>query len=348
MTRFVSHRNAAPSKLLDETPWERWERRALSGPALLAATPLFLASLPITLAATALYDAHHRNRWTTTRFAAALGVNLGMHTAALAGVFTAWLVGGRWAGQSPQRELAMEHRLQNAWAQITWNLCAHLYQLDLEVRGTEHAKPGPVLILPRHASIIDTILPLLLISEADGLRLRYVMKRELLWDPVLDAIGHRWPTAFVRRGTRSAHEVEHVLHLADELGASDAIVLFPEGTRFSREKRQHILTGLRSDPERFETAHRLRHVLPPHPGGVLALLDALDIDIVFVAHTGLEGANHFEDLLAGSLIGAKVKVEMWRVAHRDIPVESSARIAWLEGQWREVDRWIDEHRNARA
>jgi 1-acyl-sn-glycerol-3-phosphate acyltransferase len=337
-----------PSDLLDETRWERWERRALSGPVLLAATPLYLASLPITLAGAAIYDAAHRNRWTTSRFAAALGVNLGMHTAAFAGVFASWLMGGRWAGQSPERELAMEHKLQNAWAHLTWELCAHLYQLDLEVHGTEQASPGPVLILPRHASLVDTLLPLLLISREEGLRLRYVMKRELLWDPVLDAIGHRWPTAFVRRGTRSAHEIEHVLHLADELGASDAIVLFPEGTRFSSEKRQHILDGLRSNPERFEKARRLRHVLPPHGGGVLALLDALDMDVVFIAHTGLEGANHFEDLLAGSLIGAKVKVEMWRVSHQDIPTGSSARIAWLEEQWLKVDRWIEEHRREGA
>jgi hypothetical protein len=72
------------------------------------------------------------------------------------------------------------------------------------------------------------------------------------------------------------------------------------------------------------------------------------MDVVFIAHTGLEGANHFEDLLAGSLIGAKVKVEMWRVSHQDIPTGSSARIAWLEEQWLKVDRWIEEHRREGA
>lgn len=336
---------AEESQLLDETPSERWKRRALTGPALLAVTPLYLAAMPSALAGTLAYDLVLGRRLTRTRFAAALGINLSMHVAALAGVFSAWLLGARWAGADGHREEELERRLQSLWARATWGACGRVYGMTLEVEGAECATEGPVLLLPRHSSLIDTLLPLVLLSKEPGLRLRYVMKRELLWDPVLDALGHRWPTAFVRRGTRDPAELSKVVHLADGLRKRDAIVLFPEGTRYSDEKREHILDTLRtSDPERFESARRLKHLLPPHPSGVLALLDAAPVDPVFVAHTGLEGANHFEDLLQGTLVGARVMVKMWRVPRSEIPEAQAARVTWLNEQWQRVDDWIEEKR----
>jgi 1-acyl-sn-glycerol-3-phosphate acyltransferase len=333
-------------ELLDESTSERWVRRALTGPALLTVTPLYLALLPTALAGTALYDLILGRRLTSTRFAAAIGINLAMHEAALFGVFAAWFLGARWAGADGKREQMLEQRLQSLWARATWRACARVYELSLEVEGAEQAARGPVLLLPRHASLIDTLLPLVLLSKEPGLRLRYVMKRELLWDPILDALGHRWPTAFVRRGTRDPRELRKVVHLADGLGPCDAIVLFPEGTRYSDEKRQHILESLRdADPDRYRAARRLVHVLPPHAAGVLALLDAApELDPVFVAHTGLEGANHFRDLLEGSLIGSAVRVKIWRVAHSQLPRDPAERVRWLSAQWQEVDDWIEDQR----
>ena len=46
------------------------------------------------------------------------------------------------------------------------------------------------------------LLAAALLSRPHGVRLRYVLKRELLWDPCLDIVGHRLPNAFVRRGSR--------------------------------------------------------------------------------------------------------------------------------------------------
>lgn len=347
--RRLSGRSQAldTSKLLDETTWERWKRRAVTGPFLLTVTPLYLAAMPSALVGAAIYDVTTGKRLTTARFATAIGVNLSMHVAALAGVFSAWLVGGRWAGADGSRERAIEDRLQSIWARATWKATEQLYGMSLEVEGQECAHPGPVLLLPRHSSLIDTLLPLVLMSTRPGLRLRYVMKRELLWDPVLDALGHRWPTAFVRRGTRDPKELSKIVHLADGLREDDAIVLFPEGTRFSDAKRQRILDELRaSSSERHAEAEKLQHLLPPHPAGVLAILDAVpEIEPVFVAHTGLEGANHFADLLAGSLVGSAVRVKMWRVPRSEVPEAPAERMRWLFSQWQQMDEWIKEHRS---
>ena len=76
-----------------------------------------------------------------------------------------------------------------------------LFGLTFEVEGLELAGPGPVIVLIRHASIIDNALPDAVIGHAHGLGLRFVLKRELEMIPTID-IGARWvPTIFVRRAS---------------------------------------------------------------------------------------------------------------------------------------------------
>jgi 1-acyl-sn-glycerol-3-phosphate acyltransferase len=326
----------------DETRGERWMRRAITAPTLLALTPAYAILSPALIAAAASRDLVRRQPWTATRFTLALQANLTLHAAGLAAMAGAWLLGGRWAGADPERERRLEQRLQVRWAQLAWSLTARLYSMRLVVDGDDCVEPGPLLVLSRHASLIDTLIPLLVLSGRHDLRLRYVIKRELLWDPCIDALGHRWPTAFVRRGTSDPHETAHVTHLLHGLGERDGIVLFPEGTRFSDAKRARILSSLRrTHPEAYARGVRLRHVLPPHPSGLLALLaHAPTLDVVFCAHTGLEGASQFRDLLAGSLLGRIVRVQLWRVRRAEIPAERDAQLMWLQDQWERVDRWI--------
>jgi len=337
--RLVASRQHA----FDETFFERWKRRALTGPVLFAVTPAYLALLPATLTAAAASDIARRRPFTATRFAVALGANLAMHVVGLSAVFAAWLAGR----VEPREEDRLEEKLQAWWAESIWASLEKLYNLELRTTGDECLEEdGPFLLLSRHASLLDTILPLVVLGGRHNRRLRYVMKRELLWDPVLDAVGHRWPTAFVRRGTRAAKEIEHVAALGEELGAREAIVLFAEGTRFSRRKRQRLIEG--KDSARAARASSFEFVLPPHPAGPFALLDAApSLDVVFCAHTGLEGTNHFEDLLAGSLLGNHVKMAFWRVPRDEIPTGRAERIAWLGEQWHAVDQWIGENRSSK-
>ena len=68
-------------------------------------------------------------------------------------------------------------------------------------RGTRSIAPGPVVLMMRHASLVDTLLPTVLVLRRHRIRLRYVLKRELLWDPALDLAGNVLPNYFLDRAS---------------------------------------------------------------------------------------------------------------------------------------------------
>src|SRR5439155_2937729 len=112
-----------------------------------------------------------------------------------------------------------------------------LFGLTFEIEGLEQAGPGPVLILIRHASIIDNTLPDAIIGHAHGLGLRFVIKRELRMLPTID-IGGRWvPTNFVRRASGdTVRELERMRSLTLNMSTRDGLLIYPEGTRATPEK----------------------------------------------------------------------------------------------------------------
>jgi hypothetical protein len=214
----------------------------------------------------------------------------------------------------------------------------------LDVKGLDDLGDGPILLFMRHASIGDTILPAVLVSSRRGFRLRYVMKRELLWDPCLDIVGNRLPNHFVRRGRgNSAQEIAAVARLAHGLGPDEGVFMCPEGTRFTPERQRRALDRIRRDGDsEFVTfAERLRHVLPPRFGGTLALLEVgTEADAVFCVHRGFEGSRGFYDFLAGGLIDQSIEVEFWRVPAGHIPKDRGALSDWFCDQWSRVDEWV--------
>lgn len=116
-----------------------------------------------------------------------------------------------------------------------------LFGIRIEVMGGGEAVPGPVIVLVRHASIVDNLLSANLIARPHRIRLRYVLKRELLADPCLDVAGRRLPNYFVRRGTGEARELERVRALANGLGSDEGVLICPEGTRFTPERRARAI-----------------------------------------------------------------------------------------------------------
>jgi 1-acyl-sn-glycerol-3-phosphate acyltransferase len=258
--------------------------------------------------------------------------------------FGLWLVSGVWAGASRVAFLQRNVALQSWWANALYRGAERVFTLRTLVEGDSEITPGPILVFIRHVSQADTLLPVVYVTRRHGIALRFVLKRELLWDPCLDIVGNRLPNVFVQRGSgESAREIAAVQRLMDDLGPRSGVLIYPEGTRFTPAKRARALEKLGTHANRalVARASRLRHVLPPHTGGPLGLLERNPgVDAVFCAHSGLEGAGTPRDILAGALVGSTVRVRFWRVPHAEIPVTADARVDWLYGQWQRIDDWI--------
>lgn len=258
-------------------------------------------------------------------------------------IFALCRVGWQWwrlrhEGARCQAEIL---RLQTWWARIVLRVAQRLLRLEVTIDGVAEASLGPAILLVRHASILDTLLPCVYLQAPHQWKVRYILKQELLVDPCLDIVGHILPNYFVDRTGNTAAELEGIRTLVADLG-DDGVLIYPEGTRFSPEKRRRALDRLsREAPELAARAKALKGVLPPKPGGVLTLLDALPgVDCVFVAHRGLESFAKIEDLLSGSVVGSHVRIWAWRVPADRVPREPHEALLWLYAQWGHVSELV--------
>lgn len=244
--------------------------------------------------------------------------------------------------RGPRRASAL-YRLQAWWATVNLRVAQRLLRLDIVAEGAEKAMPGPSILLIRHASILDTLLPCVFVQRPFGLRVRYILKQELLFDPCIDIVGNALPNYFIDRTGHIARELEGIGALVTDLG-TDSVLIFPEGTRFSEEKRQKALQKLEAQGSPlWRSAQALTRVLPPKPRGVLTLIDALPaVDCVLFAHTGLESFARIKDLLSGKVVGSQVRIRLWRVPSAEIPRDGDGRLRWLYSQWAKMDAYVKD------
>jgi 1-acyl-sn-glycerol-3-phosphate acyltransferase len=333
---------------VDETRSETVLRRLRSIPPLVLGLLLVTALLPVLLVVGLAIDV---GRWavsrvppTATRLALFLWVYLAAEVVGLAALAAAWVASGGGRRDAWLRDAT--RRLQQLWAAALFRAVRTLFGLRLEVTGGEDVAPGPVIVLIRHASIVDNLLPANLIAGPHGIRLRYVLKRELLADPCLDVAGRRLPNYFVRRGTGEAQELERVGALARGLGRDEGVLIYPEGTRFTPQRRARAIARIAErEPQLAPRAERLRHLLPPRLGGVGALLDgAPTADVLVVAHHGFDGLRLVSDIWRGGLVGLTVRVQITRVPRSAVPPAGPARTGWVYDLWQDVDDWVERQR----
>lgn len=227
--------------------------------------------------------------------------------------------------------------LQYWWASTLQRGAQKLFRLRFEIDG-EDALEGPgAILLPRHTSIGDTVLPMAFYAIPKSLRVRYVLKQELLLDPCLDIVGRRLPNVFLNRVAEDmGPELDALRKLATDAGDLETLVLYMEGTRFSTDKRQLILERLRrnEDQQALQRAEQWPALLPPRPAGALALIEAAPHkDLLFLAHSGFEGSASFASLFNGGWMNTTVKLKFWRVAAADIPEGAEQRRELLLNNW---------------
>jgi 1-acyl-sn-glycerol-3-phosphate acyltransferase len=285
-----------------------------------------------------------------TRALACVALYLACEWVGLAAAGAIWVatLGGRLGGAASYEEA--NAALQRRWTEALFRGGSAIFQMKVRIEGQACAERAPFLLFVRHSSTADTLIAAAAVANPFRILLKYVLKRELLWDPCLDVVGRRLPNVFVdRSGERGKAEVEAVAALADGLGERQAVLIYPEGTRFSRSKQEAAVARIAQEgkPELARIAQGYQQVLPPKLGGPLKLLErSPGVDVIFLDQTGFEGAVSLAHFWRGAFIGRAIEIRLRRVEAKDIP--DTGRDVWLFEQWRETDRWISERIAARG
>lgn len=126
-----------------------------------------------------------------------------------------------------------------AWVDgVLWSL-SRLCGIDYVVEGREHLPKEPSIVLLKHSSAWETLAQLKILP-----RQTWVLKRELLWVPVLGwVLPLLKPIAINRKGGSSA--VQQVLEQGQQrLRDGLWVCIFPEGTRVPvGQTRRYGLSG---------------------------------------------------------------------------------------------------------
>ena len=218
------------------------------------------------------------------------------------------------------------------------------------VGPTPDAFPGdPLLVCCRHAGPGDSFTLMYALMHWYGREPRVVLKDTMAWDPAIGIMLHRLPSRFIQPNPGAAGEdIEaQIADMARGLDENDAFVIFPEGGNFTPARRERAIKRLRGlGLERMaQRAERMKHVLAPRPGGVLAALEAApEADVLLVAHTGLDHLLTVRDLWHALPMDKQIIMRWWRVPREEIPAGRDAQIEWLFDWWARIDDWVEQHR----
>jgi 1-acyl-sn-glycerol-3-phosphate acyltransferase len=196
-------------------------------------------------------------------------------------------------------------RVQNgigtAWISFNnWNLrLTNPARWDVE--GVEGLSPDDwYLVLANHQSWVD-ILVLQRVLNRKVPFLKFFLKRELIWVPLLGVAWWLLDYPFLKRSPTAGRDLEAIEKAAMKFKITPVSVMnFPEGTRFRAEKH-----GKQRSPH--------AHLLKPKAGGTAFVLHAMGDHIrsivnVTIAYPG--GAREFWDFLCGRIEEIRVRVEV--------------------------------------
>jgi len=226
--------------------------------------------------------------------------------------------------------------VNNGWIQA-------LNSAPWDVQGLEglHEK-GWYLVSPNHQTWVD-ILVLQRVFHGRIPFLKFFLKRELIWVPVIGLAWWALDFPFMKRGRNASSQAADLAttRLACEKFKTipTTVINFVEGTRFTHHKRA-------------EQASPYQHLLKPKVGALSMALATMGEQFEAMLDVTLaypDGAPSFWDLLCGRC--GRVVV---RVQKREIPAElvggdpmqdkrhRAAISMWIKKQWSEKDALLDE------
>lgn len=232
--------------------------------------------------------------------------------------------------------------LASAWVGFNNAWIRSVGSVAWDVQGLDGLNPrGWYLVSCNHQSWVD-ILVLQRVFHRRIPFLKFFLKQELIWVPVIGLAWWALDFPFMKRG-RGQGARQNDLKTTREACKKfkripTTVINFVEGTRFTQAKHD-------------QQKSPYHHLLKPKIGGLGVALATmgeqfealLDVTIVYP-----QGAPRFWDLLNGRLEQVIVRVQ-----RREVPSEvlggdpignkayRQAINAWVDGQWAEKDRLID-------
>jgi 1-acyl-sn-glycerol-3-phosphate acyltransferase len=280
-------------------------------------------------------------------------LHLLLESALLLVVLVLWVASGfGWAIRRPAFERA-HYDLVSWYLRVMYAETRRVLNVRVEVSGPDpSAYTGrPLLVFCRHAGPGDSFLLTHALVNWYDREPRIVLKDTMQWDPLIDVVLNRLPNRFItpqpRPGRRAKEVVDAISILATGLDDNDAFVIFPEGGNFTQTRRARAIARLRDHGHiaEAEKAERMRHVLAPRPGGVLAALrQAPDADVVWVAHTGTDQMFSVADIWREMPMDTSIEMRWWQVPHSQVPLDRDEQLEWLFAWWARIDAWIGERR----
>jgi 1-acyl-sn-glycerol-3-phosphate acyltransferase len=228
--------------------------------------------------------------------------------------------------------------LAGEWIRVNGMWMAAVGRTRWDVQGVADLKRrGWYLVASNHASWVD-ILVLQKVFDGRIPMLKFFLKQELIWVPVIGLAWWALDFPFLKRGRGRASgqvDLESTRRACERFKLiPTSVIIFVEGTRFTRAKH---------DAQRSPYTHLLK----PKGGGLAIALatmgsqfDALlDVTLAYP-----EGTPTFWDLLCG-----RVRSVVVRVQPRPIPTElldtgvKRAQVQeWIDSLWRDKDRQLAE------
>lgn len=204
-----------------------------------------------------------------------------------------------------------------------WMLKVIRVQINIEGDIGDHLSP---IVISNHQSWFD--IPVIHhVVTGHGPIVKFLIKRNLVWVPVVGWLC--WILGFPRlyRGggeTARRKDYETIKAFSEQASIdTGAVLVFPEGTRFTEEKRA-------------SQKSTYAHLLKPRIGGIRILKEAADPDTPIVDLTIVYegGNNQFWDCLHGATPVVRVIVKRFRLGDiDDLP-------AWLAERWQEKEELL--------
>lgn len=211
----------------------------------------------------------------------------------------------------------------------TWWL-RHVVKIEIDcddASGTlQQLSPGDApVVISNHQSWFD-IFVLQALFTCNGPILKFVVKKELLWVPVVGwiCLVMGFPRLDRSGGMQRVKDLGVIREASrKQAEESGALLFFPEGTRFTEKKR------VRQDS-------KYENLLETRSGGFRAIQESVspDTQVIDVSVFYRDGDENCWRCLGGSVKKVQVKINHFTMSQVREPAE------WLQERWLEKENWL--------